>query len=171
MLKRIKRPPVNRKRLTHFSPHQEHTIVLLDAFKALDPQSVTDIGPVNALGRYLGYTSEMPVITLVSDMIASVDINIGTYYHNTDHNGMPWVHASASYKDYKGYKLPWTVTTGERPTMYYQSRHLHVAVAVCFLTICLRTDKQLWLPDQEPPPTPPSSLPRLKRIKRGGTRN
>jgi len=144
------------------SEFQKKTITLINDFKAIDPTVTNSDGPVLLLCEYLGFPSNTPISVLITAMMSGADFSIGTYCNNSV-SGIPWIHASASYKNYTGYKLPWTETYGDMPIVFYQCRQLHIAVAVCYLTLCLRTDKQLCQKSVK------TTLPRLhrnlKRIK------
>ena len=145
------------------SKFQKKTITLIDAFKAIDPTDTDNTGPVDSLCNYLGLPHDSPVNALITAMLSGADFSIGTYYHNSL-LGIPWIHVSASYKNYTGYKLPWTETYGDMPIVFYQGRCLHIAVAICYLTLCLRTDKQLC--HQEAKIASPRLRRNLKRIKK-----
>lgn len=145
------------------SEFQKKTLTLIDAFKKVDSADRQSSDPVELLREYLELPHSTPIHSLITAMLSAADFNIGTYY-NESQSGVPLIHASASYKNYKDYKLPWTETYNDRPVMFYQSRCLHVAVAVCYLTLCLRTDKQLC--QQEVKTTSPRLHRNLRRIKR-----
>lgn len=168
MLKRIKQPqpklPV--KAGFTYSPHQLHCLRALTHLK----EDRLGLGR-GALLSLMGLSDEFSMIAAVDKMLTSADFSVSTYRDGLE-PGV--ISVSASYKNYRGYKLPWTETHGDKPVMYYKHSQLWVSVAVCFLTLCLRTDKKLWLTDCEPSvekPTPRLLRPKLKRIKKGATRN
>lgn len=156
MIKRLKKQPLTAKPSTpafSLSPLQIECRAILDRITAGCSANETVLDVANLTG----ITSEQDIIDA---FMFGADFHLSTGREPVDRV----YRMSASYKNYKGYKLPWTETYGERPQVFYKHKNLLVAVVYCFLTLCLRTDQKLWLPDQEPPAIVKSS--RLKRVKR-----
>ena len=138
--KRLKRKAV---RKVEFTPFQKQCRDLLDMLSAEWLPGDSDI-PVEFWHMFCEVMDDFSLADpyeIATSLLTTFDAKVDCRAHHVE----PSYSVGGEYKNYSGYKLPWTEQTGERPSAYCTSDCFWTAVLTVYLTLCLRTDQNLWL--------------------------